>query len=401
MEPTQFYKKRKVMEDAVAVAAPDDGGAAVALEQQVGAEAEAVVEAKPGVIVPGKSITLNQIQRDRITKIATANRSVEERRADLQQAPARSRVHRSVGGSPGIRLRLGKWIVECRLRASNSREWIGTFDTEEEAKFAYDAAQHFMGNPTYYFDYPEGYFELCPPRFKNTPLTKDFRAFVKEKANKYAKHDQKLQLKVLTSEAPTLTDSPFEKHDQKLFEFAFDGAAVALEQQVGAESEAAVALEQQVGAEAEAAVALEQQVGAEAEAAVALEQQVGAEAEAVVEAKLGVIVPGKSITLNQIQRDRITKIATANWSVTRNGNASVAFNAQLVVDIYRTELTVSAPLQRVMVLEISQYLENYLWPHFDPLTATFEHVMSIILMVNEKVTHLNHMIFYHCYQRNL
>jgi hypothetical protein len=119
-------------------------------------------------------------------------------------------------------------------------------------------------------------------------------------------------------------------------------------------------------------------------AAVALDQQVGAEAEAVVEAKLGVIVPGKSITLNQIQRDRITKIATANWSVTRNGNASVAFNAQLVVDIYRTELTVSAPLQRVMVLEISQYLENYLWPHFDPLTATFEHVMSIILMVNEK-----------------
>jgi intron-binding protein aquarius len=136
-------------------------------------------------------------------------------------------------------------------------------------------------------------------------------------------------------------------------------------------------------------------------AAVALEQQVGTEAEAVVEAKLGVIVPGKSITLNQIQRDRITKIATANWSVTRNGNASVAFNAQLVVDIYRTELTVSAPLQRVMVLEISQYLENYLWPHFDPLTATFEHVMSIILMVNEKVTDLSHMIFYHCYQRNL
>ncbi|KAJ1440475.1 Intron-binding protein aquarius, N-terminal, partial [Sesbania bispinosa] len=37
-----------------------------------------------------------------------------------------------------------------------------------------------------------------------------------------------------------------------------------------------------------------------------------------------------------------------------------------------------------MILEVSQYLENYLWPHFDPLTATFEHVMSIILMVNEK-----------------
>lgn len=43
------------------------------------------------------------------------------------------------------------------------------------------------------------------------------------------------------------------------------------------------------------------------------------------------------------------------------------------------------PLQRVMILEVSQYLENYLWPNFDPETATFEHVMSMILMVNEKV----------------
>lgn len=37
-----------------------------------------------------------------------------------------------------------------------------------------------------------------------------------------------------------------------------------------------------------------------------------------------------------------------------------------------------------MLLEISQYLENYLWPNFDEETATFQHVMSIIIMVNEK-----------------
>lgn len=43
------------------------------------------------------------------------------------------------------------------------------------------------------------------------------------------------------------------------------------------------------------------------------------------------------------------------------------------------------PLQRVMILEVSQYLENYLWPNFSPETASFEHVMSMILMVNEKV----------------
>ncbi len=37
-----------------------------------------------------------------------------------------------------------------------------------------------------------------------------------------------------------------------------------------------------------------------------------------------------------------------------------------------------------MMLEVSQYLENYLWPHFDAATATREHVMSIMLMLNEK-----------------
>jgi hypothetical protein len=37
-----------------------------------------------------------------------------------------------------------------------------------------------------------------------------------------------------------------------------------------------------------------------------------------------------------------------------------------------------------MLLEVSQYLENYLVPHFDPDSASFEHVMSIVLMVNEK-----------------
>ncbi|GMH30504.1 hypothetical protein Nepgr_032347 [Nepenthes gracilis] len=97
-----------------------------------------------------------------------------------------------------------------------------------------------------------------------------------------------------------------------------------------------------------------------------------------------------SITLNEIQRDRLTKIAAANWL--RTGGASEPkkpFSPELVREIYETELLVKVgrkpvPLQRVMILEVSQYLENYLWPNFDFETATFEHVMSMILMVNEK-----------------
>ena len=37
-----------------------------------------------------------------------------------------------------------------------------------------------------------------------------------------------------------------------------------------------------------------------------------------------------------------------------------------------------------MLLEFSQYLENYLWPNFDPKVARKAHVMSIVTMVNEK-----------------
>ncbi|KAI5406789.1 hypothetical protein KIW84_053168 [Lathyrus oleraceus] len=96
-----------------------------------------------------------------------------------------------------------------------------------------------------------------------------------------------------------------------------------------------------------------------------------------------------TVTVSEIQRDCLTKIAESNWLKTDEKKKD--FDPELVVKIYETELLVKegqgnkpVPLQRVMILEVSQYLENYLWPHFDPLSATFEHVMSIIIMVNEK-----------------
>ncbi|KAL9235786.1 hypothetical protein vseg_010522 [Gypsophila vaccaria] len=100
------------------------------------------------------------------------------------------------------------------------------------------------------------------------------------------------------------------------------------------------------------------------------------------------------ITLSDIQRDRLTQLAASTWlpSAAAVADDTREFNAGLVDEIYRTELTVKSsssvkktvPLQRVMMLEVSQYLENYLWRYFDPKTASFEHVMSMILMINEK-----------------
>ncbi|KAL4586293.1 hypothetical protein LXL04_010929 [Taraxacum kok-saghyz] len=111
------------------------------------------------------------------------------------------------------------------------------------------------------------------------------------------------------------------------------------------------------------------------------------------ESKPGTNLPS-SMTLVEIQRDRLTKIADANWSKAASDNEKPPFSAELVKEIYETELLVkedktgrmrrTVPLQRVMILEVSQYLENYLWPNFDPEKSSFEHVMSMILMINEK-----------------
>ncbi|KAK4372375.1 hypothetical protein RND71_007759 [Anisodus tanguticus] len=105
----------------------------------------------------------------------------------------------------------------------------------------------------------------------------------------------------------------------------------------------------------------------------------------MTESKLGSNIPSP-ITLAEIQRDRLTKVAASNWAKT---DEKKPFSPDLVKEIYDTELTVKGgrkpvPLQRVMILEVSQYLENYLWPNFDPEASSFEHVMSMILMVNEK-----------------
>ena len=91
----------------------------------------------------------------------------------------------------------------------------------------------------------------------------------------------------------------------------------------------------------------------------------------------------------QIAADKLTKIADENWSTAAESKPKPpAFKSSVVDQIYTSELCgnldTAPKLKRVMLLEISQYLENYLWPNFDEETATFQHVMSIILMVNEK-----------------
>ena len=77
-------------------------------------------------------------------------------------------------------------------------------------------------------------------------------------------------------------------------------------------------------------------------------------------------------------------MAEENWSTAAQSAAEPpTFRPELVEEIYKRELGGGSAspqkLKRVMMLEISQYLENYLWPYFDADTASTAHVMSILV----------------------
>ena len=89
------------------------------------------------------------------------------------------------------------------------------------------------------------------------------------------------------------------------------------------------------------------------------------------------------LTLASIESDSLTKLAAKHW----RGDVAGAWDEKVVEKIYVDELgggSRAPNLQRVQLLEISQYLEKYLWPHFDAEKASATHVMSVMIMVNEK-----------------
>ncbi|KAK7598066.1 hypothetical protein V9T40_006301 [Parthenolecanium corni] len=92
---------------------------------------------------------------------------------------------------------------------------------------------------------------------------------------------------------------------------------------------------------------------------------------------------GPTPTVDQIISDRITQLANQYWAPYSAGS-HLPFNADVIENIYFKEILLSKfSIRRVMMLEFSQYLENYLWPNFTQ-QSTFAHTMSIVSMLNEK-----------------
>jgi intron-binding protein aquarius len=63
-------------------------------------------------------------------------------------------------------------------------------------------------------------------------------------------------------------------------------------------------------------------------------------------------------------------------------DASAPFDGDVIRSIYKKDLNngVGASGNRLMILELTGFLEKYLLPNFDATTASFEHVMCIILV---------------------
>ncbi|KAF9315831.1 hypothetical protein BG003_002627 [Podila horticola] len=87
-------------------------------------------------------------------------------------------------------------------------------------------------------------------------------------------------------------------------------------------------------------------------------------------------------TLKDIQNDSVAVLAEA-W-IGGTAETPSEFVPQLIERVYNDELVKhDYSITKLTLLEVSQYLEKFLWPHYDDASST-THVLSIVLMVNEK-----------------
>ena len=67
----------------------------------------------------------------------------------------------------------------------------------------------------------------------------------------------------------------------------------------------------------------------------------------------------------------------------KKATKSEQFDRKIIQNLYKEEIKENQT-SRIVMLELSQYLEEYLWKHYNPTTSTVQHLLSIIFLVNEK-----------------
>ncbi|XP_072313298.1 RNA helicase aquarius isoform X2 [Eucyclogobius newberryi] len=96
--------------------------------------------------------------------------------------------------------------------------------------------------------------------------------------------------------------------------------------------------------------------------------------------------PAKKATapsVAQINAEYVTQLANKYWAP--KAKNKLPFDPKVVKDIYDQEILQSKfAIRKIMSLEFSQYLENYLWVNFCPEVSSDAFIMSICCIINEK-----------------
>ncbi|KII74383.1 Intron-binding protein aquarius [Thelohanellus kitauei] len=85
---------------------------------------------------------------------------------------------------------------------------------------------------------------------------------------------------------------------------------------------------------------------------------------------------------DEISKNPLSRFAAIHWYPSAK---DVPFDKAIVEEVYVKYLkSNNFERRQVMILEFTRYLENYLWRFFNSETESIEHVLSIILVINEK-----------------
>ncbi|XP_006274043.1 RNA helicase aquarius [Alligator mississippiensis] len=88
-------------------------------------------------------------------------------------------------------------------------------------------------------------------------------------------------------------------------------------------------------------------------------------------------------TVSQINAEFVTQLAHRYWAP--HVQKRLCFDAKVIEDVYVKEIVKSKfAIRKIMLLEFSQYLENYLWINYSSEVSSKAYLMSICCMVNEK-----------------
>ncbi|CAJ0573087.1 unnamed protein product, partial [Mesorhabditis spiculigera] len=93
---------------------------------------------------------------------------------------------------------------------------------------------------------------------------------------------------------------------------------------------------------------------------------------------------GGAVTVTALEKDPIMELSFKHWHPSTTADHT-PFDSALVVDIYEKHIKGSGfSPRKIVILELSQYLERYLWANYTPERASNAHILSIVIMMNEK-----------------